>query len=152
MGNCLKTPTADDISLLHEGRAGSETGDSSENLGPPPPYQVGYTFSRKCFPFSFFLNSPQHDTNSCRTLCVLFHEIFCPFISRYGIILVFYTIFIWSLCVGSYQNNHRHSDDETTGNDRRQIFHPSVLPLRRAGLTDVWKSSLFPFCDCFLLV
>ncbi|XP_078574107.1 RING finger protein 11-like isoform X1 [Branchiostoma floridae x Branchiostoma japonicum] len=39
MGNCLKTPTADDISLLHEGRAGSETGDSSENLGPPPPYQ-----------------------------------------------------------------------------------------------------------------
>ena len=40
MGNCLKTPTADDISLLR----GSDSQDGSDisNLGPPPPYQVRF--------------------------------------------------------------------------------------------------------------
>lgn len=35
MGNCLKTPNNDDISLLR----GSEGQDGPDNLGPPPPYQ-----------------------------------------------------------------------------------------------------------------
>ncbi|CAI9728576.1 RING finger protein 11 [Octopus vulgaris] len=36
MGNCLKTPNADDISLLR----GSDSNDGSDPaLGPPPPYQ-----------------------------------------------------------------------------------------------------------------
>lgn len=39
MGNCLKTPNNDDISLLR----GSEGQDGPDNLGPPPPYQVTYT-------------------------------------------------------------------------------------------------------------
>lgn len=37
MGNCFKTPTADDISLLR-GADAQESNDIS-NLGPPPPYQ-----------------------------------------------------------------------------------------------------------------
>ncbi len=40
MGNCLKTPTADDISLLRGSDSPTEGNDSS-SLGPPPPYQVG---------------------------------------------------------------------------------------------------------------
>ena len=39
MGNCLKTPTADDISLLRGSDSPTEGNDSS-SLGPPPPYQV----------------------------------------------------------------------------------------------------------------
>lgn len=35
MGNCLKTPTSDDISLLHE-----EHGGLNSRGEPPPPYQV----------------------------------------------------------------------------------------------------------------
>ncbi|KAL5016082.1 hypothetical protein ScPMuIL_005671 [Solemya velum] len=35
MGNCLKTPTTDDISLLR----GNDSQESDPNLGPPPPYQ-----------------------------------------------------------------------------------------------------------------
>lgn len=34
MGNCLKSPTSDDISLLHE----SSYGDPDQE--PPPPYEV----------------------------------------------------------------------------------------------------------------
>jgi len=37
MGNCFKTPSTDDISLLR----GSDSQDGQEQpLGPPPPYQV----------------------------------------------------------------------------------------------------------------
>ena len=37
MGNCLKSPTADDISLLR----GNDSQDGSEaSSEPPPPYQV----------------------------------------------------------------------------------------------------------------
>lgn len=39
MGNCLKGSTADDISLLR-GSDGTRDSSSSEQLGPPPPYQV----------------------------------------------------------------------------------------------------------------
>ncbi|CAH1775285.1 unnamed protein product [Owenia fusiformis] len=38
MGNCLKSPTNDDISLLRGNEGHSEPPDSS-GLGPPPPYQ-----------------------------------------------------------------------------------------------------------------
>lgn len=37
MGNCLNTPTADDISLLRG--SDSQDGTDTANLGPPPPYQ-----------------------------------------------------------------------------------------------------------------
>lgn len=39
MGNCLKGSTADDISLLR-GSDGTRDSSSSDQLGPPPPYQV----------------------------------------------------------------------------------------------------------------
>lgn len=37
MGNCLKSPTADDISLLRGSEGTREP--SADQLGPPPPYQ-----------------------------------------------------------------------------------------------------------------
>ena len=37
MGNCLKSSTSDDISLL---RGSDSDGSDSSFLGPPPPYQV----------------------------------------------------------------------------------------------------------------
>lgn len=42
MGNCLKSPTADDISLLHESQSDRASfGDGTDpDLEPPPPYQV----------------------------------------------------------------------------------------------------------------
>ncbi|XP_050403263.1 RING finger protein 11 [Patella vulgata] len=40
MGNCLKSPNTDDISLLRGSDAGPEvSSDQSANMGPPPPYQ-----------------------------------------------------------------------------------------------------------------
>ncbi|KAF7706659.1 RING finger protein 11-like [Silurus meridionalis] len=41
MGNCLKSPTSDDISLLHESQSDrASTGDGAEpELEPPPPYE-----------------------------------------------------------------------------------------------------------------
>lgn len=43
MGNCLKSPTSDDISLLHESQSDRASyGDGAEpDQEPPPPYQVG---------------------------------------------------------------------------------------------------------------
>lgn len=38
MGNCLKSPTADDISLLRDNSA--QEGTDSPQMGPPPPYRV----------------------------------------------------------------------------------------------------------------
>lgn len=38
MGNCLKSVSTDDISLLRENQSARES--SSDQLGPPPPYQV----------------------------------------------------------------------------------------------------------------
>lgn len=41
MGNCLKSPTSDDISLLHESSDRASYGDGTEiDQEPPPPYQV----------------------------------------------------------------------------------------------------------------
>lgn len=42
MGNCLKSPTSDDISLLHESQSDRASfGDGADpDLEPPPPYQV----------------------------------------------------------------------------------------------------------------
>lgn len=42
MGNCLKSPTSDDISLLHETQSDRASfGDGTDpDLEPPPPYQV----------------------------------------------------------------------------------------------------------------
>ncbi|EMP33552.1 RING finger protein 11 [Chelonia mydas] len=42
MGNCLKSPTSDDISLLHESQSDRASyGDGTEpDQEPPPPYQV----------------------------------------------------------------------------------------------------------------
>lgn len=42
MGNCLKSPTSDDISLLHESQSDRASyGDGAEpDQEPPPPYQV----------------------------------------------------------------------------------------------------------------
>lgn len=42
MGNCLKSPTSDDISLLHESQSDRASfGDGTDpDLEPPPPYQV----------------------------------------------------------------------------------------------------------------
>ncbi|GFQ65926.1 RING finger protein 11 [Trichonephila clavata] len=37
MGNCLKSVSTDDISLLRENQSNRES--SSDQLGPPPPYQ-----------------------------------------------------------------------------------------------------------------
>ncbi|GIY77158.1 RING finger protein 11 [Caerostris extrusa] len=37
MGNCLKSVSTDDISLLRENQSARES--SSDQLGPPPPYQ-----------------------------------------------------------------------------------------------------------------
>lgn len=43
MGNCLKSPTSDDISLLHESQSDRASfGEGTEpEQEPPPPYQVG---------------------------------------------------------------------------------------------------------------
>lgn len=43
MGNCLKSPTSDDISLLQESQSDRASfGDGTDpDLEPPPPYQVG---------------------------------------------------------------------------------------------------------------
>lgn len=42
MGNCLKSPTSDDISLLHESQSDRASyGEGADpELEPPPPYQV----------------------------------------------------------------------------------------------------------------
>lgn len=42
MGNCLKSPTSDDISLLHESLSDRASfGDANDpDQEPPPPYQV----------------------------------------------------------------------------------------------------------------
>ncbi|MEJ1282635.1 hypothetical protein NN561_013596 [Cricetulus griseus] len=42
MGNCLKSPTSDDISLLHESQSDRASfGEGTEpDQEPPPPYQV----------------------------------------------------------------------------------------------------------------
>lgn len=42
MGNCLKSPTSDDISLLHESQSDRASyGDGADpDQEPPPPYQV----------------------------------------------------------------------------------------------------------------
>ena len=39
MGNCLKSPTSDDISLLHESQS-DRASYGDPDLEPPPPYQV----------------------------------------------------------------------------------------------------------------
>ncbi|XP_064626282.1 RING finger protein 11-like [Lineus longissimus] len=39
MGNCLKTPTTDDISLLRGSDSQSDSHHDTSDLGPPPPYQ-----------------------------------------------------------------------------------------------------------------
>ncbi|XP_029561032.1 RING finger protein 11-like isoform X2 [Salmo trutta] len=40
MGNCLKSPTSDDISLLHESQSDRASyGEADPDLEPPPPYQ-----------------------------------------------------------------------------------------------------------------
>lgn len=48
MGNCLKSPTSDDISLLHESQSDRASfGDGTfPDQEPPPPYQVN-GFTRK---------------------------------------------------------------------------------------------------------
>lgn len=42
MGNCLKSPTSDDISLLHESQSDRASyGEGADpDQEPPPPYQV----------------------------------------------------------------------------------------------------------------
>lgn len=47
MGNCLKSPTSDDISLLHESQSDRASyGDGADpDQEPPPPYQVTLTSS-----------------------------------------------------------------------------------------------------------
>ncbi|TNN74380.1 RING finger protein 11 [Liparis tanakae] len=42
MGNCLKSPTSDDISLLHESQSDRASyGDGTDtDQEPPPPYQL----------------------------------------------------------------------------------------------------------------
>lgn len=54
MGNCLKSPTSDDISLLHESQSDRASfGDGTDpDLEPPPPYQV-----RDCAHNFFFVRS-----------------------------------------------------------------------------------------------
>lgn len=52
MGNCLNTPTADDISLLRGGD--SQDGSDASTLGPPPPYQVNRIFAEN-HPHRWFL-------------------------------------------------------------------------------------------------
>lgn len=54
MGNCFKTPSTDDISLLR----GNESQDGSDqSLGPPPPYQVSvYIFLFVYFSFIDFIS------------------------------------------------------------------------------------------------
>lgn len=44
MGNCLKSPTSDDISLLHESQSDRASyGDGADlDQEPPPPYQVTF--------------------------------------------------------------------------------------------------------------
>lgn len=44
MGNCLKSPTSDDISLLHESQSDRASfGDGTDpDQEPPPPYQVSH--------------------------------------------------------------------------------------------------------------
>lgn len=48
MGNCLKSPTSDDISLLHESQSdrASYADGADPDQEPPPPYQVTST---SCF-------------------------------------------------------------------------------------------------------
>lgn len=45
MGNCLKSPTSDDISLLHESQSDRASyGDGADpDQEAPPPYQVTLT-------------------------------------------------------------------------------------------------------------
>lgn len=44
MGNCLKSPTSDDISLLHESQSDRASyGDGADpDQEPPPPYEVSF--------------------------------------------------------------------------------------------------------------
>lgn len=53
MGNCLKSPTSDDISLLHESQSDRASyGDGADpDQEPPPPYEVS------------FINSVRQNTN-----------------------------------------------------------------------------------------
>lgn len=55
MGNCLKSPTSDDISLLHESQSDRASfGDASDpDQEPPPPYQVGKTNQMNKLSFLF---------------------------------------------------------------------------------------------------
>uniref|UniRef100_A0A3Q3K5B7 RING-type domain-containing protein n=1 Tax=Monopterus albus TaxID=43700 RepID=A0A3Q3K5B7_MONAL len=52
MGNCLKSPTSDDISLLHESQSDRASyGDGPDpDQEPPPPYQVTLTHMVKYHP------------------------------------------------------------------------------------------------------
>lgn len=43
MGNCLKSPTSDDISLLHESDRASYGDGADPDQEPPPPYEVTLT-------------------------------------------------------------------------------------------------------------
>lgn len=45
MGNCLKSPTSDDISLLHESQSDRASyGEGADpDQEPPPPYEVSFT-------------------------------------------------------------------------------------------------------------
>uniref|UniRef100_A0A1W7R9T4 RING finger protein 11 n=1 Tax=Hadrurus spadix TaxID=141984 RepID=A0A1W7R9T4_9SCOR len=39
MGNCLKSVSSDDISLLRENQSARESSSSADQLSPPPPYE-----------------------------------------------------------------------------------------------------------------
>lgn len=80
MGNCLKSPTSDDISLLHESQSDRASyGDAADpDQEPPPPYQVTlfeqfgplYDHSYQCFlgtSLSTFIVSFSLDDITCIT-------------------------------------------------------------------------------------
>ena len=71
MGNCLNSPTADDISLLRGNDNSIESSDAL--LGPPPPYEV-MLFARMTDYFQYDL--------SLSVLCITTYE--CILCHVYG--------------------------------------------------------------------
>lgn len=73
MGNCLKSPTSDDISLLHETQSDRASfGDGTDpDLEPPPPYQVRRLAKYSCKKSLF---QPANKASCC--FCVFLNTFF----------------------------------------------------------------------------
>lgn len=80
MGNCLKSPTSDDISLLHESQSDRASyGDGADpDQEPPPPYEVSFTncvrqnSNCRCVIFRLVAKLPEQDLISHAVVLMCF--------------------------------------------------------------------------------